>query len=395
MRRSLAPRRPAMAAAAARNPRNPRRCATIFAELAPFVSFADYLGLRLVDRAWRLYCRRVGHAPPPFPWLLLPEREPPAAAGPRRATARGVFYDIPGGRSYGYQVPSRDVHRCVATGHGWLVMAAVEAQEPRRIVLVNPITDEQRFFAWPFAKWNVRFHAVLTSSPIDEGCFLVVVTDRLLAFCRPDDFQGGWQTLRAPGFRYHAALSDVVSVGSTVYLVDERRRLWRVDLADENPKVQRRDTGFALPSQETRRQYLVESLGHVLLVLSDDRHNRVALYKLNWEARAWLPTASCPGERVLLLGRGCSAAVPSSSAAGRAPGSVLFAYQPSTMPDVDGAVRGVVGGQAWFWSESRVGAVPGDLLVLKKTVSHRHGELPTTGDSFWFFPEVDPDENAR
>lgn len=390
MRRSLAPRRRAAEAAmaAARNPRNPRRRGAILAAVAPFLAFADYLRLRLVDRAWRLYCRRVGHAPPPFPWLMLPERESPPGAG---AGARRVFYDVPGGRSYGYRVPSRDMHRCVATGHGWVVMVAVDA--PRRVMLLNPITGDQRIVAWPFARWNARFHAVLTSSPAagEAGCFLVVVADRLLAFCRPGaDFQG-WETLRAPGFRHHAALSDVVAVGATVYLVDERRRLWRADLADENPKVQRRDTGFALPSLELRRHYLVESLGHVLLVLSDERHNRVALYKLNWDARAWLPIAACPGERVLLLGRGCSAAVPPSSAAGRAPGTVLFAHQPSTLPDVDVAARG----QAWFWSESRVGAAPGDLLVLKKTVPHRHGEFPADGDSFWFFPAVDPDENAR
>nr|AAP54925.2 expressed protein [Oryza sativa Japonica Group] len=246
MRRSLAPRRRAAEAAmaAARNPRNPRRRGAILAAVAPFLAFADYLRLRLVDRAWRLYCRRVGHAPPPFPWLMLPERESPPGAG---AVARRVFYDVPGGRSYGYRVPSRDMHRCVATGHGWVVMVAVDA--PRRVMLLNPITGDQRIVAWPFARWNARFHAVLTSSPAagEAGCFLVVVADRLLAFCRPGaDFQG-WETLRAPGFRHHAALSDVVAVGATVYLVDERRRLWRADLADENPKVQRRDTGFALP----------------------------------------------------------------------------------------------------------------------------------------------------
>ncbi|XP_015697070.2 uncharacterized protein LOC102713028 [Oryza brachyantha] len=373
--------------AAGRSRGNPSRRAVLFTALAPFVTFADYLSLRLVDRAWRVHCRRIGHAPPPFPWLLLPERERETAVGPRRrATVRRVFYDVPGGRSYAYEAPSMDIHRCVATGHGWLVMVAEEP--PRRIMLFNPITGEQRIVAWPFVKWNVRFHAVLTSSPAHAGCFLVVVWDRLLAFCRPDDFQG-WQTLRSPGFRYHAARSDVVSVGSMVYVVDERRRLWRVDLDDVNPKVLRRDTGFTLPSQELRRHYLVESLGHVLLVLSDERYSNVALYKLNWEARAWLPVAACPGERVLLLGRGCSAAVPSSSAAGHAPGSVLFAHQPSTMPDVDGVIGDR---QAWFWSESRVGVVP---LVLKKTVPHRQGDFSTTGDSFWFFPAVDPDENAR
>lgn len=42
-----------------------------------------------------------------------------------------------------------------------------------------------------------------------------------------------------------------------------------------------------------------------------------------------------------------------------------------------------------------MGAAPGDLLVLKKTVPHRHGEFPADGDSFWFFPAVDPDEDAR
>nr|AAG13486.1 hypothetical protein [Oryza sativa Japonica Group] len=352
--------------AAARNPRNPRRRGAILAAVAPFLAFADYLRLRLVDRAWRLYCRRVGHAPPPFPWLMLPERESPPGAG---AVARRVFYDVPGGRSYGYRVPSRDMHRCVATGHGWVVMVAVDA--PRRVMLLNPITGDQRIVAWPFARWNARFHAVLTSSPAagEAGCFLVVVADRLLAFCRPGaDFQG-WETLRAPGFRHHAALSDVVAVGATVAGT----------------------RGSRSRSLELRRHYLVESLGHVLLVLSDERHNRVALYKLNWDARAWLPIAACPGERVLLLGRGCSAAVPPSSAAGRAPGTVLFAHQPSTLPDVDVAARG----QAWFWSESRVGAAPGDLLVLKKTVPHRHGEFPADGDSFWFFPAVDPDEDAR
>ncbi|KAL5224326.1 hypothetical protein ABZP36_010965 [Zizania latifolia] len=385
MVRPIAPRR--RTAMAARNPANPRRRA-IFALLAPFVGFADYLRLRLVDRAWRLYCRRVGRTPPPFPWLMLPPRE--SAPGHPAPTVR-VFYDIPGGMSYGYNVPPKNHHRCVATGHGWLVMVAV--QPPRRITVLNPITDEGKVIPWPFDNCNERFHAHLTSSPVDRACFLVVVTDRLIAYCRPAHFQG-WQTLRAPGFRYHAASSDVVSLSSSlVFLVDQRGKLWRVELAEQQPHVERRDTAFALPSKELRRYYLVESLGHILLVLSDDRHKCVSLYKLDWAARMWAPTDGWRGDRVLLLGRGCSAAVPASSAAGRVPGTVLFARQPTSISDMDSSVRGDGGGQAWFWSETRVDATPDDLLVLKKTVPHRQGEF-TDDDSFWFFPAVDPDENA-
>uniref|UniRef100_A0A0D9XM74 KIB1-4 beta-propeller domain-containing protein n=1 Tax=Leersia perrieri TaxID=77586 RepID=A0A0D9XM74_9ORYZ len=421
-RRSLATRRAAALAAAAarRNPRNPRlRRAAVVAAVARYAisSFPDYLRLRLVDRAWRLHCRRSGHPPPPFPWLLLPRSAAAAAAaaGPRRV----AFYDIPGGRSYRYDLNFAGA--VVATGHGWVVMAG---ENPRRLTLVNPVNDDRRVLPWPFpssttrrnaanASVDNRFHVVLTSSPnVSSGgnCFLVVVTDRLLAYCRlgRDGFFGGWETLRAPGFRFHVSLSDALAVGpTTVVAVDERRRLWRVDLAVEgNPKVvQRRDTGFELPPPWTEdvavtRQYLVESAGHVILVVSDERHTRVAMYKLNWDARAWLPAAAVPGGggdgRVLLLGRGCSAAVPAASAGGRAAGSVLFVRQPSMIPDVDvvAAAAGGGGGMAWFWSESRVGAAPGDLLVLKKTVPHRNGEFGAGGDSFWFFPAVDPDENA-
>lgn len=258
--RSAARRAAEAAMAAARNPRNPRRRGAILAAVAPSSPSPTTSGS--ASSTARGASTAAQSATPRRPSLAdAPRAGVAAGAG---AVARRVFYDVPGGRSYGYRVPSRDMHRCVATGHGWVVMVAVDA--PRRVMLLNPITGDQRIVAWPFARWNARFHAVLTSSPAagEAGCFLVVVADRLLAFCRPGaDFQG-WETLRAPGFRHHAALSDVVAVGATVYLVDERRRLWRADLADENPKVQRRDTGFALPSLELRRHYLVESLGHVL-----------------------------------------------------------------------------------------------------------------------------------
>ncbi|KAG8083874.1 hypothetical protein GUJ93_ZPchr0010g11123 [Zizania palustris] len=385
----IAPRR--RTAMAARNPANPR-LRDIFALLARFLSFADYLKLRLVDHASRLYCRRVGRTPPPFPWLMLPQRESPGA--PSTATVRRIFYDIPGGRSYRYEIPDKRFYRCVATGHGWLVMVSVHP--PRRILMLNPITDQGKVVPWPFDNINGCFHAHLTSSPGDRGCFLVMVTDKLIAYCRPAIYQG-WYALRAPGFRYHEASSDVVSLSSSlVFLVDQRRKLWRVELAEQPPQVECRDTAFALPSEELRRYYLVESLGHIHLVLSEDRHKRIALYKLDWAAASmWAPMDGWCGDRVLLLGRGCSAAVPASSAAGRAPGTVLFARQPMSIRDMDRSVRGDSRGQAWFWSETRVDAGPDDLLVLKKTVPHQQGEFTNADDSFWFFPAIDPDENAR
>jgi hypothetical protein len=50
------------------------------------------------------------------------------------------------------------------------------------------------------------------------------------------------------------------------------------------------------------RHYLVvESLCHIVhLVLSDDRHTRVALFRLDWDKRAWVPER-VGDDRVLLL----------------------------------------------------------------------------------------------
>jgi hypothetical protein len=41
----------------------------------------------------------------------------------------------------------------------------------------------------------------------------------------------GRRRLRAPGYHHDAACSDMVAVGSTVYLVDERKKLWHAELA--------------------------------------------------------------------------------------------------------------------------------------------------------------------
>lgn len=362
----------------------------IIAALAPFLRFADHLVHRIVCRAWRRSCRIIGRAPPPFPWLMLPP-PPPAERGAAPAPGtpqRRVFYDIPGGRSYAYPIPAS--YRHVTSRSGWLVLAASDS--PRRLLVLNPITAGQVVVSWPFGEDPTEgFHAVLTAPLGDPGCFLAVATDRLIKYCRPA-VGGDWATLRAPGFRYDTACSDLVSVGATVYLMDERRKLWRADLAAAQPKVERRDTAFALPQGERWRHYLVESLGHVLLVVSDEHHKRLGLYRLSWEARLWVPTpASGLGDSVLLLGRGCSAAVPASAASGRSPGTVLVVRQPWRCSflhvDIGLSFRG--GGEPWFWTESRLGAGLGDdQLVMRKTVPQWPGEF-TTGDSFWFFPGID------
>ncbi|XP_062200285.1 uncharacterized protein LOC133902972 [Phragmites australis] len=378
--------------AAAPNPvslGNPRsRGDRILALLAPYLSFADHLTLRIVCRGWRRSCRLLGRAPPPFPWLMLPPPSPTRGPPAPGAAQRRVFYDIPRGRTYAYAVPA--LHRYVASRGGWLVLAAVHP--PRRLVLMNPITGARGVIAWPFGEKVIDgFHAVLTSSPADPACFLAVATDRLVAYCRPGR-GGGWVTLRAPGFRYDTAGSDVLAVGATVYLVDERRKLWRADLAAAEPKVERRDTAFALPQGERRLHYLVKSLGHVHLVVSDEHHKRMALFRLDWHARMWVPTpADGLGDRVLLLGRGCSAAVPSWAASGRAPGTVLIARQAWGFLHVGSDARG--GEQPWFWTESRLNAGLDDQMALKKTVPHRPGVF-TAGDSFWFFPGIDSTECA-
>ncbi|CAN6288844.1 unnamed protein product [Urochloa humidicola] len=398
-------RRAAMAAAAAAPP-NPggarsrppdrRRGDDIIAALAPHIRFSDHLAHRLVCRSWRRSCRLIGRPPPPFPWLMLP---PPAAASPPPgAPQRRVFYDIPGGRSYAYPVPAS--RRYVASRGGWLVLAAPDPPA-RRLELLNPVTGMLVAVPWPFGEDPTEgFHAVLTASLADPRCFLAVATDRLVRYCRPAVRGGGWATLRVPGFRYDTACSDLVSAGATVYLVDERRKLWRADLAAAEPNVERRDTAFALPqllvggNAARWRQYLVESLGHVHLVVSDDHHRRLGLYKLNWEARLWVrtPARAALGDSVLLLGRGCSAAVPASAAAGRAPGTVLVARQPwrSTVQQMGLSFCGGGGGeQPWFWTESRLGpGLEDDQLVVRKTVPQRPGEF-ATGDSFWFFPAID------
>jgi hypothetical protein len=74
-----------------------------------------------------------------------------------------------------------------------------------------------------------------------------------------------------------------VAVGSTVYLVDERRRLWRSELAASEPKVERRDTAFTVTHGDKKRwsHHLFESFGNVHLVVSDERHKRVGLFSLD------------------------------------------------------------------------------------------------------------------
>ncbi|CAM0956265.1 unnamed protein product [Alopecurus aequalis] len=391
MRRST--RRRAMAAPPPDPGKNPRGFLPgdrLFAALAPYVSFADHLKIRLVCHSWRFFSRRIGRTPPPFPWLMLPEPTPVSPSAPAPVTVRRKFYDIPGGRPYAYDVPGEGYNRCVASSAcGWLVFVSVDA--PRRLVLVNPVARARVIVSWPFEEKsaNAKFHAALTSSPADSrACFLVVATDRLLAYCRPCQQDQGWRTLRAPGFRYDAATSDIVSVGAMVYLVDGRRKVWRADLADPEPKVERRNTACPLPfGERSMRHYLVESPRHVHLVLTDEHHARVALFRLDWDKRMWAPD-HVPGDRVLLLGRGCSAFVP--PATGRPPGMVLFAHQPSlSLVDVDRGGAGV----AWFWAETRPDEGSNDVLVQKKKMHHREGEF-TGGDSFWFFPAIDPDESA-
>ncbi|PAN48599.1 hypothetical protein PAHAL_9G394200 [Panicum hallii] len=389
-------RRAAMAAAAPPYPGSararPRRLPGdhIIAALAPHLRFADHLAHRIVCRSWRRGCRLIGRAPPPFPWLMLPPTAASGAAPDPGTPQRRVFYDIPGGRSYAYPVPAS--YRYVASRGGWLVLVA--SDPPRRLVVLNPITAMRLVVSWPFGEDPTEgFHAVLTASLADPMCFLAVATDRLVKYCRPTLGGGDWATLRAPGFRYDTACSDLVSVGTMVYLMDERRKLWRADLAAAEPKVERRDTAFVLPPGERWRHYLVESLGHVLLVVSDDHHKRIGLYRLNWDARLWVRMpASGLGDGVLLLGRGCSAAVPASAAAGRLPGSVLVVRQPwrSTFVHMGLNFSGDGGGeQPWFWTESRLGAgLDDDQLVMRKTVPQRPGKF-TTGDSFWFFPAID------
>ncbi|KAF8728049.1 hypothetical protein HU200_018623 [Digitaria exilis] len=407
--RTPASRRAAKAAAAA-PPHNPEDTTTrarpirdrgdhIIAVLAPYLRFSDHLVHRVVSRAWRRSCRLIGRAPPPFPWLMLPPppaaamggSAPPTAPGGGAPQQRRIFYDIPGGRSYAYPIPSS--HRHLASRGGWLVLAAPDP--PRRLVVLNPITAARVVVSWPFGEDPAEgFHAVMTASLADPAsCFLAVATDRVVKYCRPALGGGGvrWATLRAPGFRYDTACSDLVSVGATVYLVDERRKLWRANLAAAEPKMERRDTAFVLPQAQQAegvrwRHYLVESLGHVLLVISDDHHRRLGLYRLNWDARLWVPTpASGLGDSVLLLGRGCSAAVPSSAAAGRLPGTVLVVRQPwrsSTFLHDGLKFPGGGGEQPWFWTESRLGnGLDDDQLVIRKTVPQRPGEF-VTGDSF-------------
>jgi hypothetical protein len=369
---------------AARNPRDLRCLGNIiFSLVGPYLRFADVLALRLVCRQWRICIRSIGVDAPSFPWLMLPplatrRHSPPALLR--------SFYDIPGGRAYSYEVPT--YHRCVATGGGWLVLAAVDT--PRRMVLANPITGAMKVLPWPFgdkAPVSEGIRAVLTCSPADPSCFLAVATDRLIAFCRPGRGGGGWATLRAPGYRHDAACSDMVAVGSTVYLVDERRKLWRAELAAPEPRLERRDTAFALQQQGDSRwsNYLMESFGNVHLVVSDQRHKHVALYQLDWQERIWLrKAASVLGDRVLLLGHGCSAAVPASTATGHRPGAVLFARQ--TLDPL--LVGSTICDQQWFWSQSRLDSEVDDLIVLKKTVPHWPGAF-TAGDSFWFFPSID------
>uniref|UniRef100_A0ACD5TMK0 Uncharacterized protein n=1 Tax=Avena sativa TaxID=4498 RepID=A0ACD5TMK0_AVESA len=379
-----------------KNPRAIMPGDRLFAALAHYVSFADHLRIRVVCQTWRFFSRRIGRPPPPFPWLMLPEPSPASPSAPAPVTVRRQFYDIPGGRPYAYDVPGEGYHRCVASSAcGWLVFVAVDA--PRRLVLVNPVSGARLVLSWPFGEKtpnpNGRFHAALTSSPADRSraCFLVVATDRLVAYCRPGHQDQAWRTLRAPGFRHEAPASDIVSVGTTVYLVDGRRKVWRADLADAEPKVQRRNTACPLPfgdGEDTiMRHYLVGLLGHVHIVITDEHHARVALFRLDWDKRMWVPDR-VPGDRVLLLGRGCSAFVP--PAAGRPPGMVLFAHQPS----LSGVDRGRAAGLAWFWVESRLNDGSEDVLALKKTMQHRQGEF-AAGDSFWFFPAIDPDESAR
>ncbi|KAK3153242.1 hypothetical protein QOZ80_2BG0169710 [Eleusine coracana subsp. coracana] len=361
-------------AAQPRNAGNPRVSSTdgdiVLALVVPYLRFSDLLALRLVCRQWRSSCRLSGIAPPPFPWLMLPPLSsrgvPAAAETPRR------FYDIPGGRAFTYEVPA--YQRCVATRGGWLVLAAVD--RPRRIVLANPITGARDILPWPFGDNGPEgIRAVLTSSPADPACFLAVAADRMIAYCRPGraprggggaNAVGVWATLRAPGFRHDTVASDIAAVGSTVYLVDERRKLWRADLAVAEPKMERRDTAFALPGNPER---------------------------LDWQARMWMPkAASVLGDRVLLLGHGCSVAVPAYAAPGRAPGTVLFARQTWDIPHL-GSSSDRDGAQQWFWSEFRLGAGAGDQIVMRKTVPHWPGFF-CAGDSFWFFPGIDRGERA-
>lgn len=362
----------------------------IFALVWPYLRFPDLLALRLVCRQWRRSCRLTGIQPPPFPWLMLP----PLAAAP--GTARRRFYDIPAGRAFAYEVPP--FQRCVGTGGGWLVLAAVDP--PRRLTLMNPITGAMHVLKWPFSdKSSEGIRAVLTSSPADPACLLAVAADRMIAYYRRPGRAGafdGWATLRAPGFRHDTVASDIVAVGSTVYLVDERRKLWRADLAIQEPKVERRDTAFAMPASHAGDKWahhLVESFGNVHLVVTDERCRRVALFSMNWQARMWMPkSASVLGDRVLLLGHGCSAAVPASAAPGHAPGTVLIARQPWNPVHV-GSSSNRDAAQQWFWSELRLddAGVDGQMMVMRKTVSHWPGFF-TAGDSFWFFPGIDRGE---
>uniref|UniRef100_M8C8N4 KIB1-4 beta-propeller domain-containing protein n=1 Tax=Aegilops tauschii TaxID=37682 RepID=M8C8N4_AEGTA len=148
------------------------------------------------------------------------------------------------------------------------------------------------------------------------------------------------------------------------------RKVWRADLVDPEPKVERRNTACQLPfGESSMRHYLVESLRHVHLVLADEHNARVALFRLDWDKKMWMQDR-VRGDRVLLLGRGCSASVPAAS--GRPPGMLLFAHQPSlSLVDVGGCGAGL----AWFWAESWVDDGSDDMLVLKKKMHHRQGEF--------------------
>uniref|UniRef100_K3YD68 KIB1-4 beta-propeller domain-containing protein n=1 Tax=Setaria italica TaxID=4555 RepID=K3YD68_SETIT len=221
-------------------------------------------------------------------------------------------------------------------------------------MVLNPITAVEVVVLWPFTEDPAEaFLAIMTASLADRRA------SRVVKYCRTTVGRDR-AMLRAPRFRFDMACSNLLSVGATVYLMDDRRKLWRAELTAVEPKVEGRDMAFALPQGEIRwRHYFVESLGHALLMVSDDHHKRLQLYRLNWDARWWMrmPTSGL-SDNVLLLGRVGSAVVPASAAAGHLPGMVLVVCQPwrSTILHMVLNFCGGGGEQPWFWTESRLEA---------------------------------------
>lgn len=298
-------------------------------------SFKDFLVFSAVCRSWRsVYLNKNWSPGPQLPWLMLSED--------RNIETRG-FYSLDEKALHNLGLNEIRGKRCWGSSSGWLVTTGID----REIEMLNPITrvrlglpsqfmfPKQSHIAMILDWSRLIYKAIVIKMPFvsrefeDEYVVMAIYgLEKHLAFAKPG--YDSWVPVRSS---LNRSFRDVTHFEGRIFALCEMGTLVHCEIDGPEPPRAR----YIAPAPEYDwgvwdQIYLVESSGHLLMVIRHDYDISTEYYyettgfkvfKFDLGTRKWKELKDL-GDCALFLGQCSSMSLSASSVSDCEPNSIYF-----------------------------------------------------------------------